>query len=212
MSLVKVHPLAIYAFDIKRPTRSSSSLPLRATRMTLSTGEDALIPDMPFLLTRPRSKPYRIYIALLVCLAMFFCNFLAAGPTMAIVDITVDFFGTPPTNPAFVTSISKIAYFFTSTALLQGVGNLFWMPLILKYGRRPIYIVSFAAYTACAIWSGVSTSFASELASRVLMGFFSGSGECMAPLTISDIFFLHERGFYMAWVASSSVHPSLLLT
>lgn len=72
------------------------------------------------------------------------------------------------------------------------------MPFILKYGRRPVYIVSFIGYTVTAIWAGVASSYGSELATRVVMGFFTGSGECLAPLTIADIFFLHERGFYMS--------------
>lgn len=127
---------------------------------------------------------------------MFFCNFLAAGPTVAIVDITIDFFGPP--GPTFGAHIAKIAYFFTSTALLQGMGNLVWMPLIIKYGRRPVYLASFTIYTATAIWAGVSTTYASELAARIIMGFAAGSGECLAPLTISDTFFLHERGSIMA--------------
>jgi MFS family permease len=129
---------------------------------------------------------------------MFFCNFLAAGPTVAIVDITIDFEKVPPTEPGFPAAIAKIAYFFTTTALLQGTGNIFWMPLIVKYGRRPMYIISFICYTITAIWAGVSKTYASEIASRILMCFFAGAGECLAPLTISDIFFLHERGFYMA--------------
>lgn len=129
---------------------------------------------------------------------MIMCNFLAAGPTVAIVPITIEFSGIPPTSPLFAASIAKIAYFFTTTALLQGTGNLFWMPLILKYGRRPVYLISFTGYLITAIWAGVAKSYGSELASRIAMGFFSGSGECMAPLTISDLFFLHERGLFMA--------------
>ena len=145
-----------------------------------------------------RSKGLRYYIAALVCLAMFMCNFLAAGPTVAIVSITIDFFGTAPPTPAFSSSVAKVAYFFTTTALLQGLSNLFWMPIIVKYGRRPVYLSSFTLYTVCAIWAGVSKSYSSELAARIVMGFAAGSGECVAPLTIADIFFLHERGLVMA--------------
>ncbi|KAF2220788.1 major facilitator superfamily domain-containing protein [Elsinoe ampelina] len=143
------------------------------------------------------SKRHRVYIALLVSLAMFFCNFLAAGPSVAIVNIVIDYFGTPPMTPGFPAAIAKTAYLFTTTALLQGMGNLIWMPFIIKYGRRPMYIISFTGYAVCALWSGLSKSYESELASRIILGFFAGSAECIAPLTISDIFFLHERGFYM---------------
>ncbi|KAF1357099.1 MFS transporter [Delphinella strobiligena] len=144
------------------------------------------------------SKRYRIYLALLTCLAMFMCNFLAAGVSVAIVEVTVDFTGVPPTSPSFPAAISKIAYFFTTTALLQGTGNLFWMPLILKYGRRPMYLISFTGYLATILWAGFTKSYGSELAARIIMGFFAGTGECVAPLTISDLFFLHERGLYMS--------------
>lgn len=138
----------------------------------------------------------RYYIAGLVCMAIFFCNFLAAGPTVAIVDVTETFEGPP--GPNFNAKISHVAYFFTTTALMQGMGTLFWMPLIVKFGRRPVYVTSFVLYTACAAWAGGATSYSSELASRIIMGFASGAAEVMAPLTISDLFFLHERGTVMA--------------
>lgn len=129
---------------------------------------------------------------------MFMCNFLAAGPTVAIVDIVITFTGTPPTEPGFPAAIANIAYLFTTTALLQGMGTIFWMPFILKYGRRPSYLISFTGYFAVILWAGFTTSYGSELTARILMGLFSGTGECLAPLTISDLFFLHERGLYMS--------------
>jgi MFS family permease len=73
------------------------------------------------------------------------------------------------------------------------------MPFINKFGRRPAYVLAFTCYTACAIWAGVATSYGSELGSRILIGFFAGAGECLAPLTIADIWFLHERGQVMAY-------------
>lgn len=119
---------------------------------------------------------------------------------MAIVETTVDYFGPP--GPDFVGNIGKVAYFFTATSLLQGMSNLFWMPLVVKYGRRPVYVISFSIYTAAAIWASVATSYGSELAARIIMGIGSGTGECLGPLTISDIFFLHERGTMMAFVST----------
>ncbi|KAF5600898.1 transcription factor Pig1p [Fusarium pseudoanthophilum] len=142
------------------------------------------------------SKAYRFYIAVLVSCAIFFSNFLAAGPSVAIVSITESYFGPP--GPDFSAKVSKIAYFFTTTALLQGMGNLIWMPFVAKYGRRPTYVLSFIMYTAVAAWAGGATTYGSALAARILMGFASGVAECLAPLTISDLFFLHERGAAMA--------------
>jgi MFS family permease len=135
---------------------------------------------------------------------MFMCNFLAAGPTIAMVQTAKEF------NPnwketGIVSAVSRTAYFFTTTALLQGTGNLVWMPLVNKYGRRPIYLASYALYLACAIWTAFTYSYASFLAARILMGFSSGAAETMAPLSIADIFFLHERGTIMAAYSAALV-------
>lgn len=131
-------------------------------------------------------------------MAVFLCNFLAAGPTVDMVDIVLDFTGVPPTSDRFNAAVAKVAYSFTTTALLQGTSNWLWMPLILKFGRRPLYLLSFTAYFGVILWAGLSASYQSELASRIFMGFFTGTAEAMAPLSISDLFFLHERGLYMA--------------
>jgi MFS family permease len=127
----------------------------------------------------------KYYIAGLICLAMFMCNFLAAGPTIAIVETAMDFF--PDAGKAGLNAaISKTAYFFTTTALLQGTGNFIWMPLVNKYGRRPVYLSSYTLYFICAIWLSFTKSYASFLAARILMGFGAGAAETMAPLSIAD--------------------------
>jgi len=113
---------------------------------------------------------------------MFMCNLLAAGPTIAIVQTAQDFFPNWK-QMGLVPAISKTAYFFTTTALLQGTGNLIWMPLVNKYGRRPIYMISYVIYFACAIWATFTHSYGSFLAARILMGFGAGAAETMAPLS-----------------------------
>ncbi|CZR64498.1 related to MFS transporter [Phialocephala subalpina] len=141
------------------------------------------------------SQPFKVYVAVVTCFGMLMCTFLAAGPTVALVQIATDFSNG---NPNLEAVIPQVAFFFTTSALTQGTGNLLWQPLINKYGRRPIYIISFAGYFATAIWCGATSNFTSELVGRIFLGFFSGAGECLGPATISDIFFLHERGTMMA--------------
>lgn len=122
-------------------------------------------------------------------------NFVAAGPSVAMIDMTTDYFGA---GPNFPDSLSKTSYFITTTTLLHGIGNLLWMPLVIKFGRRPVYVISFVLFTATTFWAGGASTYNSTLAARILLGFSSGTSECLAPLTISDIFFLHERGTIMA--------------
>lgn len=88
-------------------------------------------------------------ILLVICIAMAMCNFLAAGPSIAMLNITMDFFpgAHPGKNPKlFHASVEKVAYFFTTTALLQGIGNFIWVPIANKYGRRVTYVLSYALY------------------------------------------------------------------
>ncbi|TVY39109.1 putative MFS-type transporter [Lachnellula subtilissima] len=150
------------------------------------------------------SQVFKYYTAFIICLAMFMCNFLAAGPTIAMVETAQDFF--PDWKQiGLIAAISKVAYFFTSTSLLQGTGNMIWMPLVNKYGRRPIYLISYFIYLICAIWAACTHSYGSFLAARILLGFGAGAAETMAPLSIADIFFLHERGAIMALYSASLV-------
>lgn len=107
---------------------------------------------------------------------------------------TLDFFPTLP----IPMGIEKVAYFFTTTALLQGTGNFFWVPLTNKFGRRPIYITSYAIYLVCAIWLIFEKTYDGFLAGRIILGLGAGAAETIAPISIADVFFLHERGFVMA--------------
>jgi MFS family permease len=143
-----------------------------------------------------RSTPYKIYIAVLVSLAMVMCNFMAAGPTVAMVQIATDFReGGGTTLNDWVT---RAAYFFNNSALMQGVSTLFWVPLLNKYGRRPIYISSFILYFFMTLGAGLAKTYAGEITTRTILGIGAGAGECLAPVTISDVFYLHQRGYGMA--------------
>jgi MFS family permease len=134
----------------------------------------------PSLTQLDRPQWYKHYIAVVICVAMMMCNFLAAGPTIAIISTTMSFF--PNANPmqdpqGFSSAIGKVSYFFTSTALLQGLGNFFWVPVANKFGRRPTYVASYAIYTACAIWLCFEKDFNGFLAGRIIMGFGAGAAE-----------------------------------
>ena len=105
------------------------------------------------------------------------------------------FFG--PSLKALERHVAKAAYLFTTSALTIGMGNLFWMPLIVKYGRRPVYLAGFTCFLATVIWAAFAKSYTSELVARILLGFAGGFADCLVPLTISDLFFLHQRGSMM---------------
>lgn len=130
---------------------------------------------------------------------MAMCNFLAAGPSIAIVRTAMEFFPESAQDQTLMTSaIPKVAYFFTTTSLLQGMGSFIWVPAANKWGRRPVYIASYLLYFATAVWLIFEKSYGGFLAGRILMGLGAGAAETLAPMTIADIFFLHERGTFMS--------------
>ena len=117
------------------------------------------------------------------------------GPSIALMETVHDFF---PDAGDMAKAISKVAYFFTTTALVQGMGNFVWMPIANKFGRRPVYVTSYLIYFAAAVWLSMETSYTGFLVGRIIMGFGAGAAETLAPVSIADLFFLHERGAIMA--------------
>lgn len=77
-----------------------------------------------------------------------------------------------------------------------GVSNLFWMPLAMCIGKRPVIIVSMIIFLAGNIWSIYATSVNHLLASRIVASFGAGSIESLGPSIIADIFL--ERYFATA--------------
>ncbi|KAK5686541.1 hypothetical protein LTS10_002661 [Elasticomyces elasticus] len=161
------------------------------------------------------SYAFRIYLVTLTCTALLWVNFFAAGPAVTLVEVVVDLFDAvppDPRNPAsfsptsiakFSAGITKAAFLFSSASLAASTSNILWVPLAIKYGRRVVYTSSFFVFGLCCIWSARATTYESLLAARLVGAWFSGGAECVAPMTIADTFFLHERGRMMALYSAS---------
>ncbi|KAK5990310.1 MFS transporter cpaT-like protein [Cladobotryum mycophilum] len=183
------------AEKLRKRTLGNVRLLNRETNTIILVPTPSSDPNDPLNWSQWRKK----YIACALCLAMAMCNFLAAGPSIAIVGTAIDFFpGSMANNTLLTSAIPKVAYFFTTTALLQGMGNLIWIPMANKWGRRPVYVLSYLIYFATSVWLIFEKSYAAFLVGRIFMGFGAGAAETLAPVTITDIFFLHERGTIMS--------------
>ena len=60
---------------------------------------------------------------------------------------------------------------------MLGIGNMFWVPLASKFGKRASLLVSTLLQFFVMIWLAEAKSFPSLLGARILQGFAAGAGE-----------------------------------
>lgn len=107
-------------------------------------------------------------------------------------------------NPAFVPLSNEFgitpvqaSYELTVYIVSAGVGPLLTVPLANVYGRRPVYILGSLMAAVTNIAAGKCTSWPGLMVTRVFNGIGAGSPVAIGAATICDIYYLHERGFYM---------------
>ncbi|KAJ7045049.1 major facilitator superfamily domain-containing protein [Mycena alexandri] len=97
-------------------------------------------------------------------------------------------------------SVDSISAFVAWSGFMSGIGNIFWVPVACRFGRRPILLVSILGCTAASIWFGTTShTYRSFLWSRIVLGFFMSPVECFAPMQIADLFFTADRSKMHAW-------------
>lgn len=81
--------------------------------------------------------------------------------------------------------------------LFLGLGNLIVLPLAQQYGKRPVYLMGMLGVIAFNIWQPYIHSNGEWIASKILNGLFYCSIESLPEITVTDMFFEHERATYM---------------
>ncbi|KAF2496528.1 MFS transporter [Lophium mytilinum] len=139
----------------------------------------------------PLRWPRSLKLAALIATAFvnFTANFAGAGLSVASPVLQAQFHKTP----------NQVNSLLTFNFLLLGVGNLFWVPLGVKFGKRASLLISTLILFAVLVWTAKETAFAGLLAARCLSGFASAAGESIVPSIVTDIFFLHEHAAMMSW-------------
>lgn len=84
-------------------------------------------------------------------------------------------------------------------------GAFLLIPFALKYGRRPIYIVSTALQLGVSIWSAKLQTVADIMLINAFSCLLGALAEVICNMTIADVYSVHQRGrmtsFYV-WVTN----------
>ncbi|KAJ9641303.1 hypothetical protein H2204_002981 [Knufia peltigerae] len=74
------------------------------------------------------------------------------------------------------------------------IGGLALIPFALKFGRRPVYILSLLVQVGMSVWSARIHNVADLMLVNLISNFVGALCEVMVQMTIVDIFFVHQRG------------------
>ncbi|PLB51405.1 MFS general substrate transporter [Aspergillus steynii IBT 23096] len=77
---------------------------------------------------------------------------------------------------------------------MLAVGAFVLMPFALKFGRRPVYLVSTLLQFGISIWSAKLQTAVDLLLINAFSCFLGALFEVIVQLTVADVFFVHERG------------------
>ncbi|UQC86133.1 uncharacterized protein CLUP02_11633 [Colletotrichum lupini] len=140
-------------------------------------------PNDPLSWTRKR-KTFNISWVMIWC---FFGAAIISGLSPAYLQIEAD------------TGIS-VADLSTGNGLMflfLGWGTLLTQNFALNYGRRPTLVYSIVAMTFISLWTAYVKSRAEFFVNRIIIGIVSSPMETLIEVVIDDLYFVHQRGFYM---------------
>lgn len=109
-----------------------------------------------------------------------------------LIDVATPTWGPMNTELGFSYDILNDSYAVGAASLT--LGAFFLIPFALKYGRRPIYIISTALQFGVAIWSAKIQTVADLMLVNVFGCGLGALADVICQMTIADVFFVHERG------------------
>jgi hypothetical protein len=69
------------------------------------------------------------------------------------------------------------------------------IPFALKYGSRPVYVLSSVAQFAISIWAARTMTAGDWWGVNALQCWLGALAEVLIQMTVADLFFVHQRGY-----------------
>ncbi|KAL1970634.1 hypothetical protein VTN77DRAFT_4278 [Rasamsonia byssochlamydoides] len=110
----------------------------------------------------------------------------------AFIDAATPTWGPMNTQLGFSYEILNDSYAIGCGTL--AIGAFMLIPFALKFGRRPVYIVSTALQFAISVWSAKLETVADLMLVNALSCLLGALAEVMVQMTVVDVFFVHQRG------------------
>ncbi|ORY59981.1 major facilitator superfamily domain-containing protein [Pseudomassariella vexata] len=124
---------------------------------------------------------------------MVYAQINATGPTWGPMGDELNF-STETLNNTYAIGCATLA-----------LGAFMLVPFALKYGLRPIYILSSAAQLGVMVWAAHTRTAGDWWGINALQCWLGSLGECLVQMTVADVFFVHQRGLMNSiyvWVAN----------
>ncbi|OQN97625.1 hypothetical protein B0A48_16489 [Cryoendolithus antarcticus] len=133
------------------------------------------------------SRPWKIIVAVsqLFYVWVLVCSALSIAPMF------------PFLGMEFHLDQQQLSLLTGLNVITLGFANILIVPLANIFGRRPISIIFGFLVVLTNIWQALATSHRSLLAARACNGIVAATSETIMVQVIADMFFLHERGFWM---------------
>ncbi|KAF7588201.1 hypothetical protein BBP40_006020 [Aspergillus hancockii] len=78
--------------------------------------------------------------------------------------------------------------------LLLGLVNIFWIPAVMKIGRRFCFLATLLLCIGSSFWMGAFHAAGEWFGSNILDGLGTSAYEAVIQLVVFDLFFDHQRG------------------